>query len=196
MLFHAWLLSRIQVVILVTELFWLAILAYTTSDGARFFLVDDVLFVCGGAVVATVWAIGVLGHLARRPSHRFRYLFSLAWPAWWVREPYILGAALLLWFTPVALAARLAFSAPFIARAADAVLVGRVSPEELDNHLIGLFLVRDVDQVGEAVRFITGPCSLLDACGFVYSPKGKPLVVGEDRYHHLWGPWWHWYRSF
>jgi len=196
MTFHAWLSARVQVVVLAAELFWLAVFAYTTSDGARFFLVDDLLFVCGFVLVSAVWAIGILGHLIRRPGHRLRYILSLSWPAWWVREPYILAVALLLWFTPVGFATRLALSAPFVARTADAVLDGRTTPETLNGHLVGLFLVRNVDHVGEAVRFITGPCSLFDDCGFVYSPKGSPPVVGEDSYQHLWGPWWHWYRSF
>jgi hypothetical protein len=196
MLLHVWLWQRIQVVILAVELLWLVILTYTTSDGARFFLVDDVIFASGLALVGTIWVVGIMNHLIRQPGHRFRYLISLSWPTWLVREPYIVVAALLLWFTPIAFGARFGLSAPFVAKAAEAVLAGRVPPDQLNHHVIGLYPVRDVDHVGEAVRFITGRCSLFDDCGFVYSPKGSPPVVGRDSYHHLWGPWWHWYRTF
>jgi hypothetical protein len=46
------------------------------------------------------------------------------------------------------------------------------------------------------VRMITSQCSMFDHCGLAYSPAGEPARVGEDYYSHIWGPWWHWYRSW
>ena len=60
---------------------------------------------------------------------------------------------------------------------------------------VGYFNVREIDQAGDSVRFITAK-SMLDHSGVVYCPSGSPRRVGEDTYWHVHGPWWGWYRSW
>jgi len=61
---------------------------------------------------------------------------------------------------------------------------------------IGLFRVREFEQFGSELRFITNECGVVDNCGVVFSPDGPPPRRGEDSFSHLFGPWWHWYQSF
>jgi hypothetical protein len=60
---------------------------------------------------------------------------------------------------------------------------------------IGLFSVRELECLGECRRFITAH-DFLDDAGLAYCPTGRPPVVGEDSYSHLYGGWWRWYRSW
>ncbi len=60
---------------------------------------------------------------------------------------------------------------------------------------VGLFTVREVDRHGDCVRMITSK-DFLDDAGLVYCQAGQPPRIGEDQYRHLWGPWWHWHRSW
>jgi hypothetical protein len=60
---------------------------------------------------------------------------------------------------------------------------------------VGLFVVRETDVLPNGVvRIITAPC-MFDDCGIAFS-RTKPPVVGEDRYDHLAGNWWRWWRSW
>ncbi len=60
---------------------------------------------------------------------------------------------------------------------------------------VGLFAVTEVDRHGDCVRMITAK-DFLDDAGLTYCPVGQPPRIGEDSYRHLWGPWWHWHRSW
>src|SRR5262245_23694850 len=61
---------------------------------------------------------------------------------------------------------------------------------------VGLFFVREYSQFGDEMRFLTSECGLVDQCGFVYSPGGRPPNRGEDSFSHLYGDWWHWHQSW
>jgi hypothetical protein len=61
---------------------------------------------------------------------------------------------------------------------------------------VGLFTIREFQQSGGEMRFVTGACGLVDQCGLVYSPFGRPQNRGKDSFRHLYGRWWHWYQSF
>ena len=196
MQFHSWLLARRHRIVLLLEFAWLAALVYATSDGARFFFGDYALFLVGVPLVAGIWFVAVIGSLLRHSQGRLRYVLSLAWPLWWVREPYILAAAFVVWFTPVTFVTRLALSTPFARAAAERVLTSEIRPNALEGRVIGLYLANQVSSTADVVRFRTGPCGFVDDCGFAYGPRGLPAVEGRFRYHHLWGPWWHWLHHF
>ena len=195
MMFHTWLREWIHVICLSAELLWLLALAYVTSDGARSFLIDYGMFVVGCGAATVIWCVGGVGHLLRRPSGRIRYLVSMSWPLWWVREPFVMAAALVLVLTPITFYVRLGLSARPVAQAAETILSTDASPATVSYRQLGVFFVREVDRADGAVRFITGGCGIMDSCGFVYCPEGTPPRVGSDSYRHLWGPWWHWYQS-
>ena len=61
---------------------------------------------------------------------------------------------------------------------------------------VGLFSVDEFSQFGGEMRFLTSSCGLVDACGLVFSPGGRPPNRGEDSFTHLYGSWWHWYQSW
>lgn len=62
---------------------------------------------------------------------------------------------------------------------------------------VGLFRLRDVQVLPKGVvRMITTECGVVDTCGVVFSPAGRPPVLGEDVYSSLGGSWYHWYRRF
>jgi hypothetical protein len=60
---------------------------------------------------------------------------------------------------------------------------------------VGLFVVRETEVLPNGVvRIITARC-MFDDCGIAFS-RTKPPVIGEDRYDHLVGNWWRWWRSW
>lgn len=73
----------------------------------------------------------------------------------------------------------------------------RLSESAMTQGHAGLFRVRELARFenGE-LRFLTSSCGLVDQCGVVYSPAGKPPNRGEDSFTHLYGSWWHWHQSW
>ena len=60
---------------------------------------------------------------------------------------------------------------------------------------VGLFVARETEVLPNGVvRIITASC-MFDDCGIAFS-RTPPPVVGEDRYDHLAGNWWRWWRSW
>ena len=60
---------------------------------------------------------------------------------------------------------------------------------------IGLFVARETEVLPNGVvRIITASC-MFDDCGVAFS-RTEPPVVGEDRYEHLSGNWWRWWRRW
>lgn len=73
----------------------------------------------------------------------------------------------------------------------------RLSETSLKSGGTGLFRVREFQRFDKGeLRFLTSSCGLVDQCGVVYSPAGKPPNRGEDSFTHLYGSWWHWYQSW
>ena len=103
-----------------------------------------------------------------------------------------LAVCMLALSTDIAFGARVLLSQRALERAAHAAQRGRV-PHQPQR--IGLFVVREMDVVGSAVRFVTTDCGL-DECGVAFSAQGEPPRHGEDRYVHLRGAWWRWHRSW
>jgi hypothetical protein len=161
---------------------WLLAVVVTHSDAGVPFPIWMVLFVAGLVVglwclARTVWAFAG----AREARRRGLLLSSMVLLG-------ILTAAI-----PWPLAIRLALSASSLRRdgpAAAAQDDGRV------NAWIGLFHVREAARFGDELRFLTSECGLVDQCGIVYSPAGRPPRRGEDTFTHIYGAWWHWYQSW
>jgi len=112
----------------------------------------------------------------------------------------------LLWLEPVVAAIVLAaiysgalFHLRFLASrrsldryVAQTLAVGKAHQKRTN---VGLFVVRETEVLPNGVvRIITAPC-MFDDCGIAFS-RTKPPVVGEDRYDHLAGNWWRWWRSW
>lgn len=127
----------------------------------------------------------------RRTTSRIRDLSR-----WWVVVPLcaVLGVGLAA--SNVLLMVRVYFSANTLVASAPALAA---APDlELFNHprRVGLFEVQEFTQFDRELRFKTSQCGLVDTCGLVYSPDGRPQIRGEDSFYHLYGPWWHWYQSW
>jgi len=88
--------------------------------------------------------------------------------------------------------ARLAMSKPALRNLALRTVEGTQSDVV---QWVGLFRVREIDEVGGAVRFITAACGF-DDCGVAYKQGGAPPRVGEDSYRDIGAGWWHWHRSW
>jgi hypothetical protein len=146
----------------------------------------------GGAAVLVLWALRVGLHLAitRRAPERRRVRRLVAQPlgllicvafvssgaAFWVR--FMLSRSLLK---------------DYVQTASPTVTASSLPP----GVQVGLFRLRTAEVLPQGVvRMITTECGVIDSCGLVYSPAGKPAVVGEDVYDSLGGPWYHWYRRF
>ena len=169
---------------------WVLGMAWASSD-AGVGIVDLLAFLAGTALAVLVW--GIRTALATRAWLRARRSgASFGWRILW-REPaaVLLGAFLL--FSPLSLVARLLLAAPWLAPFVEDV---RHSGSPASPGWIGPLHALEIETSGDAVRIITSECGVVDNCGVVYSPAGSPKRVGDDYYSHLWGPWWHWSRSF
>lgn len=167
---------------------WLAVAAYAFSDAGVSYRLWMALF---------LWMLALAGWWLLRSAAA---LFSgfRGTESWRSRlfVPAILATGILIAMTPVLLIVRvraseraLLSSAPALSQVPAVTLFER-------GQRVGLFRVRQFEQIGTEMRFLTGECGLIDQCGVVYSPSGRPPNRGEDAFRHLYGPWWHWYQSF
>src|SRR5262249_34039036 len=114
----------------------------------------------------------------------------------WILMPALLTACFIGALSPVFLSGRVYLSSQALIE--NAQVLSTVPPYDLytNGRWIGLFKVREFSQFGTKLRFITNECGLVDSCGLVYAPEGRPQKRGEDSLRHLYGPWWHLYQSF
>jgi hypothetical protein len=152
-----------------------------------------VLLAGTGAVVLIAWAIGVIVVIALRSSSNQRFADALRS---WFAIPVPIAVTLLLIWLSIPLKARLFFSGPAL-RQSPAYLT-QLPPNRIRQQppWIGLFRVREFTQFGSELRFLTSDCGLVDNCGLVYSPNGRPPNRGEDSFEHIYAEWWHWHQSW
>jgi hypothetical protein len=168
-------------------LIWLLAVIVACSDAGMPYPQWMLLF--GAFVVLAAWW-GLRGTflLTSRPARTM--------PLSWLPGPAMLLAGLLAANTGWLLSVRLAASASALRGRAPELRA--VPSDVLRAHprRVGLFRVHEVTQFGDELRFLTNECGLVDQCGVVYSPGGRPPNRGEDSFTHLYGPWWHWYQSW
>src|SRR5262245_54723424 len=163
-------LKRPPRILVGVSLLWLAAIIVAFSDAGVPF---PTWLALSGALVGLglVWIVRLaIAFLTVRAGRR------LIWQQWpyWICTPAILLAGLLLAASPMLLAARVYLSANS--------LTNSVSLDSKENRWIGLFYVREFSQFDKELRFLTNECGLLDMCGIVFSPNGRPPNRGEDSF--------------
>jgi hypothetical protein len=166
---------------------WLAIVAVAHSDAGVAFnlwmmLVLAMCALTGWWLVRTV--LSLLMSRVEPESWRSRL---------WV--PVAVALGVLLAATDAPLRLRLSLSDGAL-RAGGPALSGWHPRSFGDSRRVGLFFVREYSEFGREMRFLTSSCGLVDQCGVVYSPDGRPPNRGEDSFTHLYGSWWHWHQSW
>jgi hypothetical protein len=146
-----------------------------------------------GFLILFAWLIGLTLSIVLR-SGADRSVFDTLRS--WLAVPMPIVATLLLIWLSVPLTARLFFSGPAL-RQSSAYLT-QVQPSRLQQRppWVGLFRVREFTQFGGELRFLTSQCGVVDSCGLVFSPGGRPPNRGEDTFVHLYAEWWHWHQSW
>jgi hypothetical protein len=167
-----------------------AIVAYSDT-GVAFPL--SMMLAGTGAVILLAWLIGLIVITALRSASDGRLADTLR--SWFAIPVPIVVTMLLIWLS-LPMKARVFFSGPAL----------RQSPTYLtqlpNNRIrqrppwIGLFRVREFTQFGSELRFLTSDCGVVDNCGLVYSPGGRPPNRGEDSFEHIYAEWWHWHQSW
>jgi hypothetical protein len=114
----------------------------------------------------------------------------------WIRVPIPIVVTFLLIWLSVPLRARLFLSGPALRQSAAYLSQLPQSRFQEQPQWIGLFRVREFSQFDGELRFLTNSCGLVDNCGLVFSPNGRPPNRGEDTFEHLYGEWWHWHQSW
>jgi len=144
-------------------------------------------------LVMFAWLIGVILAIALRSSSNRRLADTLRF---WLAIPIPIALTLLLIWLSIPLRARLFFSGPALHQSA--AYLTQLQPNRLRQRppWVGLFRVREFSQFGSELRFLTSECGLVDSCGLVYSPGGRPPNRGEDTFEHLYAEWWHWHQSW
>jgi len=151
-----------------------------------------------------LWLLGVLVRIVvfawrrHRTARNERRSISILRP---VVEASIVLGSIALAAVCAPMLARFHLCRAALERYADDVIAGRVAPQEPSDPVrsVGLYFVTETELVtenkGPVVRLITTD-TYLDHAGFVYSPHGRPPVLGEDFYSDLGDSWYHWRRSW
>jgi len=180
-------MTRVLQVERAAALAWLAVAAFACSDAGIPYPLWMALFLWMVALSAW-WVLRVLAALVSSSgSERWRSRLFV---------PAVVAVGLSVASTPFLLMVRVRASQE--ALMASAPMLARVPPGQLfhEGQRVGLFTVRGFEQPAGELRFLTSACGLVDSCGVVYVPSGRPSRRGRDAFRHLYGPWWHWYQSF
>ena len=171
---------------------WSVVALVAHSDTGVAFPLSMMLAGTGG-VILLAWLTGVIVVVAlqsssdRRPTDTRQSWFAIPVP--------IVVTLLLIWLA-IPLRTRLFFSAPAL-RQSPAYLTQLPSNRIRQRPpWIALFRVREFTQFGSELRFLTSDCGVVDNCGLVYSPNGRPPNRGEDSFEHIYAEWWHWHQSW
>jgi len=145
--------------------------------------VPGLFVIVGGAVLLLVlWLVTFIVSVARKQRLRRRWI-----------EPLVTLVALAAIYSGALFHLRFLASRPFLERYVAQMNAAGASHRKLAH--VGLFVARETEVLPNGVvRIITTPC-MFDECGVVFS-RSKPLVIGEDRYEHVAGNWWRWWRSW
>jgi hypothetical protein len=142
------------------------------------------LFIAYGAVILLViWlTMMVAGKVAKKRAPR----------PWF--EPVGVLVVLAMIYADVPFRARFFISKPFLDRyVREAAAPGWTHGT---HERVGLFTARETEVLETGlVRIVTTSC-MFDHCGLVFSSKGAPPVIGEDRYRRITSNWWRWSRSW
>jgi len=185
-------LERVVSVITVAAfVLWAAYLVVVGSDAGVPFFPALIVLGCGGAAVLLLWVLRMILHLVStrhaRERRRVRRL---------VAEPMVLLVCLAFVLSGAAFWVRFMLSRSSLNHYVAAFSNGTRGSSGPAVR-VGLFWLRDTEVLPQgAVRMITTECGVVDTCGVVYSPTGRPPVIGEDVYESLGGPWYHCYRRF
>ena len=174
---------------------WAVVVIWLGSD-AGFNIIAFLVAEFGGLILLGWWLARLVVWLVRRRrSPGAEPAFTRSHTIRWLWEPVTIVACFAIAYTGILFPARFAVSRPALDRYAMQVRErGDSTPPP--GKLVGLFRVREVELLPDGVvRLITTEC-MLDDCGMVYSPIGRPPVIGEDSYRPLSGNWWHWHRSW
>ena len=147
-----------------------------------------------GAMLLMVWFLLAVAIVAAAAWKSGTSTVSAIRP--WLPIPGTMLVAVVLLWASVPLKTRLFFSGPALAQSGPwfaSLPEGYVYQR---RPRVGLFHVREFAQFGDELRFLTSDCGVVDNCGLVYSPSGRPPNRGEDSFEHLYGPWWHWHQSW
>lgn len=145
--------------------------------------VPGLIVIVGGAVLV-LSAFLVTFFVARARKQRLQR-------AW--LEPLVMIVALLTIYSGALFHLRLLASKPYLDRYAAQMIASGNSHRKRTQ--VGLFVARETEVLPNGVvRIITTPC-MFDECGVTFS-RTKPPIIGEDRYEHVAGNWWQWWRSW
>lgn len=165
---------------------WFVCVVWLSSD-AGMGLGAVMLLLLSGLLLTAVSFVQLFAHRKIRPDD--------APDRWLVQKlnPTLLALALVFCLTGAPFYLRFFLSKPSLT---DYAQNRAAQDSSRINRRVGLFVVHETERVNGTVRLITTDDGMADHAGLVYSPNGKPERIGEDRYTHLAGPWWHWQRSW
>jgi hypothetical protein len=152
-----------------------------------FGILGYLVLVYGGIGIALLWLLGLA--LARFRVGGIRY---------WLIVPACVAAVALLPLGRLPLAnplfrLRFELSRDAFAAAAEA---HRADPDRATVGRVGWLRVESSEVFRGQVRFVFGPCGVVDACGVVHAPEGPPEPVYEDRFYPLGDRWYYVYQGF
>jgi hypothetical protein len=182
--------SRITVMLLMSV--WLL---WAISSPSRSFVLElsyfGAAFLCGTAYLAHLfWTLTTKRKHGDRPP-------LLSGPmAVWLIEPSIFLLVLTCSATELPLRVRFSLNESALTAYARSIPTN-TAPGSSTPTTVGSFNVRWSDKRSNgAVHLMLGPCGLLNACGFVYSPNGSPKPTGEDSYRPFRPNWYLWQQNW
>jgi hypothetical protein len=167
--------------------------AYILCCGSDAGITVPVLLIAwwGGAALLGLWLLRLLIHVVANRATRERWHVGRA-----LVELALLGCCFALVWSGGAFRVRFLLSRPSLTHFARETKPFTIKKRSESGVSVGLFRIREAEVLpGGIVRLITTQC-MFDDCGVVYSPGGRPPVLGEDTYTALGDNWWQWWRSW
>jgi len=173
---------------------WFALAVVAVTDAAVGFSYFLTLSF-GLMVLGSIWVLRgaiTLIQVFARARHRGKLVLTIF--SWLALPGVVFCSAGLAWHK-IGLKLRVRMSEPALAEFVRTVEPGSNQIFDGSGKCVGLFRILEAENTAGCVRFITTQ-EFLDHAGLAHCPEGEPPVMGEDCYRHLYGPWWHWYRSW
>lgn len=185
--------------IISASIIWFVICAIAFSNaGSNTIMLVMAIYV--GGTWGVIWLLRLVVTLWRKRQGKEKYKLPKQPLLFWLFEPSVIVASLVLSQLGVFSSIRFALSEQALSSYVENVRAGKIDLAFEFNHpsrQVGLYSVSFTDLMPDGtVRLITSSHGLMDKAGFANSQHNPPPSRGEDSYKHIHQQWWYWYESW
>ncbi len=174
---------------------WSCFVVWWSSDAGENLLVWMFGIFCSGIGLGVVWIAMLVPSVIRFAKRRTSTVRKRELVLVLMHIPFFF-LAVTARLTDLPFRARFALSEKELHQYVHRLPVGYRAGFGSPSEKVGLFTIREAENLTNCIRIITCSTGMANHAGLVYCPVGTPPVLGEDQYRQISGPWWHWHRSW